>query len=261
MTVLLWAEALVAAILLLLWAGLQIVPRPFAPLDAAGAAVERVPLPEGLPEPVEHFYHRLYGDEIPVIESAAISGRARLRIMGIAFPSRFRFTHDAGESYSHSIEATIFGIPLMRVNERYAGGHARLELPFGVTEGPRVDQGANLALWAEAVWFPSVWVTDPRTSWEAIDDETAVLVVPYGDEHQRFVARFDAESGMLRLLESMRYKGEESVGKTLWINEVKGWGSLEGETVATEAEVTWFDEGTAWAVFRVEEVVYNAGVE
>ena len=250
--------AVVAGILGLGWIGLQITPRPFAPLERAGPTLETVPLREDLPAPVERFYRELYGNDVPVIDSAVISGRGRLRIMGITFPARWRFTHQAGAAYGHDIVTTIFGLPLMRVKEVYADGHARLELPVGVSEGPKVDQGANLALWAEAIWYPSVWVTDPRTEWTPVDDETALLTVPWGEGEQTLVARFDPATGMLRFFESMRYKGEESVGKTLWINEVAAWGELNGELSVTQAEVTWFDEGTPWAVFRAEEVVYNA---
>ena len=266
MSTVLIVVAVVAGIVGLAWIGLQITPRAFAPLESAGGTLETIPLPEGLPAPVERFYRELYGDQVPVVESAVVSGRGRLRIIGntfpgITFPARWRFTHQAGEAYRHDIVTTIFGMPLMRIKEVYADGHARLELPVGVSEGPKVDQGANLALWAEAIWYPSVWVTDQRTEWTPINDETAVLTVPWGEGEQTLVARFDPQTGLLRFFESMRYKGEESAGKTLWINEVAAWGQLGGELGVTQAEVTWFDEGTPWAVFRAEEVVYNADIE
>ena len=60
-----------------------------------------------------------------------------MRIMGITFPTRFRFTHIAGQSYRHYIETTIFGLPLMKVNEHYLDRVGRLELPFGMEEGPK----------------------------------------------------------------------------------------------------------------------------
>jgi hypothetical protein len=263
MKVLLIFAGAVVALVMLGWVGLQIRPRPFLAFRQPGDALQTVPLPEGLPAPVERFYRRIYGESVPVIESAVISGRARLRVNGITFPGRFRFIHHAGEGYRHYIEATFFGWPLMKVNEHFLDGKGRMELPFGVTEGePKVDQGGNLALWGEAlVWLPSLLVTDPRVRWEPVDEHTALLVVPFGEEEEVFVARFAPETGLLHMLEAMRYKGAADATKTLWLNEAREWQALDGHMVSTHATVTWFDEGTPWAVFYTEEVVYNADVQ
>jgi hypothetical protein len=248
------------ALIVLGWVGLHIKPRSLPAFPQQTEERGTVPLPEDLPAPVERFYRQVYGENVPVIDSFVITGRAKMRIMGITFPARFCFTHIAGQDYRHYIETTFFGLPLMKVNEHYLDGTSRLELPFGVEEGPKVDQGANLGLWAETLWLPSIYITDPRISWESIDEETALLTVPFGGAEQQFVARFDPETRMLHFLESMRYKGTDSEGKTLWINETLQWGAVDGNITPVVSAATWFDEGTPWAMFTVKDIRYNVDV-
>jgi len=244
----------------LAWAGLRVRPSPLAPASVEGEEWSTMPVPSGLPAPVARFYADLYGDEVPVITSAVISGRATVRIAGVTMPARFRFTHRAGHDYRHYIETTLFGLPAFKVNEHYLDGQARMALPTGVIkDSARVDQAANLALWAEALWFPSVWITDDRVRWEPVDEVTSVLIVPFRDMDETIVVRFDANTGRLRYLEAMRYRDANDRQKRLWIGEALSWRSSPEGSVA-DAALTWFDEGTPWAVFHIESVVYNADV-
>jgi hypothetical protein len=132
-----------------------------------------------------------------------------------------------------------------------------MRLPFGTDQGPAVDQGANLALWAEALWFPAALALDPRVRWEPVDDATALLRVPFGEERETFVARFDPSTGLLATLEAMRYKGADAAEKTLWLNHAERWGRIAGQPTMTVATVRWLDDARPWATFQVEQLALN----
>lgn len=263
MKILLIILGVVFVLFLLGWLGLQIKPTPFAPFPQPEGQIETVPLPDGLPAPVERFFRQIYGDQVPLIDSAIITTRATLRPAPVmpAFPARFRFTHDAGQGYRHYIEMTFFGIPIIFGNEHYLDNKGRLEISIiGVDEGEHIDRAANMGLWAESVWLPAIWVTDPRVRWEPVDDHTAVMVVPFGAEEQHMLVRFDPDTGMVAFIEAMRHR-DTPQEKSLWICQSLDWGMVNGHTLATKGAITWFDQGYAWAVFEVEEVVYNVEVD
>ena len=247
---------------LLLVLGLQIQPRPFPPYPEQTPDLATVPLPDDLPAPVARFYKTVTGNQVPVIDSAVLNTRGKLRFSGITFPTRFIFTHDAGQNYRHYIEATLFGIPLMKVNETYLDGKARLALPMGVVENePTIDMAANLGLWGESIWLPTIFITDPRVRWEAIDDTTARLIVPYESDEDEFTVFFDTETGLIERMEAMRYREAADPEKHLWILEPYGWTEFNGVLIPSPAAVTWANQGTPWLVVNLEEVAYNVDID
>jgi hypothetical protein len=252
---------IVGLLLIALWFGLRVKPAPFPAYEQQTPPFECVPLPDNLPAPVERFFRVSIGDQVPVIHSAVLTGVAKIRFMGIPFLGRLRFTHRAGYDYRHYMETTLFGFPLMKVNESYRDGKGRLELPFGViTNEPKVDSAANLGLWGETIWLPSLFVTDPRVRWEAIDDTSARLIVPYGDEEDSFTVTFDPQTGLLKRMEALRWKDAKDTAKTRWTLEPLGWKTYHGMKLPSPASATWETEGTPWLVSSLTDVVYNVDV-
>jgi hypothetical protein len=253
---------ILAALFLLSWLGLQIKPAPFAPHPQEQPPLETMPLPSGLPVPVERYYKAAYGDQIPVVESAVMHGRATISPFGVKLPARFIFVHEAGQGYRHYIEATWFGLPVLKVNEGYVDGKSFWEGPGNpIYDDASTNQAANLAVWAEAGWFPSIWLTDERVRWEPVDDVTALLYVPFEDQMENFVVRFNPETGLIDTMEAMRYRDSgDQAKKILWITKNEPGGFIEGTNIASVGSATWFDMGKPWAVFTLEEVNYNVDV-
>ena len=262
MKIVLIAGALIAALFLILRLGLIVRPAPFAPYPERTPELKKVPLPEGLPGPVERFFRKVYGESLPVVETVVITGRAVLRtFLGIPFPARFIFVHRAGKDYRHYIEATWFGLPVMKVNEGYLDGKSFFEGPMGRWhDDPGMNQAANLALWAEAAWFPSLLVTDPRVSWAPVDADSAILSVPFEDGRDRFLVRFDPATGLIALMEAMRFRNPGDREKILWMTKPEKGGTIAGTPLSAAGSATWLDQGRPWAVFRVEDIVINADV-
>jgi hypothetical protein len=254
--------AIFVVVIVLAWIGLQIQPQPFPPFPQSSGTLETVPLPAGLPAPVERFYRTLYGEQVPVITSAVISGNARLRLNGLPFPGRLRFTHQAGQGYRHYIEATFWRYPLMKVHETYLDNQGHLELPFGVVENePKVDAAANMGLWGESIWLPALFITDERVRWEPVDDTTAALIVPFGEAaEQRFTVYFDPQTDLIASMETERWKDAAAENKTRWVLEPNDWEEINGLLLPHTAEATWEDEGRPWLVISLNDVVYNVDV-
>jgi len=251
-----------AALLFFGWLGLQIKPRPFLPYPQKTPELKTIPIPSGLPAPVERFYKTVYGDEIPVIETVVAKGRATISPFGVKLPARFIFVHNAGKDYRHYIEATWFGLPILKVNEGYLDGKSFFESPMGnIYDDASTNQGANLAVWAEAGWFPSIWITDSRVRWEPVDEKTALLFVPFEDQEENFVMRFNSETGLLDSMEAMRFRDSgPQAKKILWITRNIESKKIEGTQLDTVGTATWLDQGNPWATFILEEVNYNVDV-
>jgi hypothetical protein len=226
------------------WLGLRVQPAPFPAITPPAAPPATMPLPAGLPAPVERFYRVTYGDQVPVIRSAALSGRGSMHLFGVTFPARFRLIHDADRSFRSYFELTAFGQPIITADEHFVDGKFRQELPLGVEEGePKIDHSASVRMWAEWVtWLPAMLLSDPQARWEPIDDETALLVVPFEERQERLIVRFDPATGTMQYVEGMKYKEAADTTKTLWVNAV------------------WFGE-RPWATFNIEDVTYNADVD
>jgi hypothetical protein len=84
--------------------------------------------------------------------------------------------------------------------------------------------------------------------------------VPFGDKEENFVVRFNPETGLIRFMEAMRFRDAGDQAKILWITEALDGSTLPGTRLSAAGSATWLDAGKPWAIFTLEEIVYNVDV-
>jgi hypothetical protein len=256
---------LVAAIVLLLalgWLGLQVKASSF-PTITSVPFTATVPLPADLPAPVLRHARLVLGETMPQAQSAMVIGRATNTINGITMPARFRFYYDAARSSEyHDIQVTWFTLPVLRVTERFLDGQSIIDIPIigRVENDPYTNAAANQGYWSEVLaWAPALLFADPRVRWEAIDATSARMFPPNAAAEEAFTVTFDADSGLMSRLQTLRYGDSEPRAYQRWTTRVLEWSQVNGLYVATRSDVQWNDD-TPWATWEVEQVVYNVDV-
>src|SRR3972149_899963 len=90
---------------------------------------------------------------------------------------------------------------------------------------------------------------------------TAILFIPFEGGEDSFVVRFDPETGLVDMLESMRYRDPgQGKSKILWITRNEPGVFIPGTKISAVGSATWLDQGKPWAFFSVEEMAYNLDV-
>jgi hypothetical protein len=240
--------------------GIRVKPPRFESPKLNSRETGSVKLPADLPAPVARYAKTVFGGSIPVVESALILGRADLTLNGIAVKGRFKFYHQAGSAYHHEIQLTWFGLPLATVVEQYKDGQAIMSLPgTRIENDEKTNLAANQGLWAEALWLPSIWFTDGRVEWVAIDDTTAKLVIPDAVEEEQFTTTFDADTGLIKDLTTLRYGESDDPARHRWTNTAIEWGEMNGIRIPVVISTQW-DDDKPWALWSADDVIYNLDV-
>jgi hypothetical protein len=248
------------------WGGLQVKPNPYPPHPEKTRDEDTVELPANLPEPVHRHFRATMGERVSRIETAVVWGRGEFNLMGLWFPMRFKSYHVAGREFRRDMELTWFSTPIFRGYDSYIGGKGSLAFIglFGLLhvsdEGAKIDQGDNLAMWAEAPFTtPSAMVLDPRARWEPVNAHTARLVFPFRDGADSLRVEFAPETGLIRSISGMRYRGREET-KTPYRGEYGEWGTVNRIKVPHRDAATWEDQGRPYVVLDIEGAEYNVDV-
>ena len=253
--------AVVAVLLVVGLAGFKVQPGPPEPNPERTKDLGTVTVPAGLPEPVYRYFTTAAGPEVPRTETAVAWGHAQLKLpdaeRGMWVPVQWKAEYVPGQAFVREMDVTWFGMKVLRAEDIYVDGRGSVIAGGRVLgAGPHVDQGANMTLWAEGIWFPSVLLTDPRVRWEAVDAQTARLVFPHETEEDSVLYHFDTETGLISEITALRYRDPDQEREP-WRIEFTAWREFHGIKIPSQLWVTWEEQGQPWAHFTVEGLEYN----
>jgi len=257
----LWVVVILVVLLAVGWLGFSMPAGSYPPHSEHTGQLHSLSHLTNLPEPVYKLFVQALGKDVPEIQSAVVWGKAKVKISGLWMPARFKSYYVAGQEFSRFMEVTWYGLSVLKMHESYAAGLGRVSTEglFGESEdGMRVDQSLNIAMWADAMLMPSIYVSDARITWKAVDRQSARLVVPLIARKDSLAFRFNSENAMIVAISAECYRDQQE-WKTPILVTCERWRTFHGIKIPSRFSVAWQDEDP-WAYYSVEGVEYNVNV-
>lgn len=214
-----------------------------------------------LPGPVERFVELVAGEHAPHVSTLVLETEAWMRRPKLPpIPLDIRMSHRLGEAFVHRIRVGRRPLSVPFGMDAYVDGHGLMQVGPSVQVGPTYDDGALIAMWGEALVFPSAWANRPDVRWDAVDAQTAALVVSGEHGEARLSVAFDSRVGFPISCEADRNKG--SGPPVRWRGRWSRWRPTRAGILApSRMDVQWADEARPWLELRVTSLELNGRVE
>jgi hypothetical protein len=175
-------------------------------------------------------------------------------------PLQIRMSHRLGYEFVHDIRIGR-GVFSFRFGlDAYIGCRGVLKVGRSVQTGPNFDQGALIALWGEALAFPTAWQGRTDVSWRRVDDDTALLFVADRQGEIPITVGFDQQTGFPTFCEAERYKADGP--KVRWRGMLSDWRRFaDGVLAPGRFQARWADEPYPWIDIRTRSVTINTPVD
>ena len=214
-----------------------------------------------LPEPVQRFVELVSGAGTPRISTLVLETDAWMRRPKLPpIPLAIRMSHRLGEAFVHRIRIGRGPLSIPFGMDAYVDGRGLMKIGPAVEMGPTYDEGALIAMWGEALVFPSAWLDRPNVRWDAVDAHTARLVVVSDHGEVPLTVAFDTSVGFPVSCEADRHQGAGP--RVRWTGRWSRWRPTRAGILAPSwMNVQWADEDRPWLDLRVTSIELNGPVE
>src|SRR4029079_10277558 len=214
-----------------------------------------------LPEPLQRFVELVSGDGTPTISTLVLETDAWMRRPKLPpIPLGIRMSHRLGEAFVHRIRIGREPCSIPFGMDAYVDGRGLMKIGPVVEAGPTYDDGALIAMWGEALVFPSAWLHRSDVRWDAVDAHTARLVVISDHGEVPLTVAFDTSVGFPVSCEADRHRGAGP--RMRWTGRWSRWRPTRAGILApSRMNVQWADEDRPWLDLRVTSIELNGPVE
>lgn len=255
-------KVLIIIVILLMatgWAGFKVEAKPFS-FKYDLLKTKTIPTSDVIvPETLEKYVENIFSEDINQSLTSLVWGKAKINVKGLWMPGRFITYYIPGHGFFRYIEITWFGRPIIKGYDLYYDQVAEFSIAGQLETGETIEQGQNMALWAETIWTPMAFFTNKSIEWDDVNPYDVKLKIPFKESYDEISIHVDSKTGLIKTLRAMRFKGN-SQEKVPWEIDLLEWDEFSGVLIPSESSVKWADEEKPWSYWSIEGVLYNVKI-
>jgi hypothetical protein len=223
---------------------------------------------QGLPGPVQRYltYTGVVGK--PLVSTVELEMQGRIRQdeqqPWMEFVAREFYTVEP-PAFTWHAATQMAGLPLVRVRDSYMDGEGNLHVSLAGlytmsdARGADVDQGSLMRYLNEMMWFPAAYLR-ANVTWEAIDDDSARVMLMDKGESVSAVLTFDEQGRLINFI-AERYANAGTPDSTLerWSTPISRYGEFEGLRLPVAGSGVWHLESgdLTYIELEITAIQYN----
>ncbi len=180
-------------------------------LSGEQQTLRKAELPADLPAPLLRYYRQVYGEVPYAQQSVAAWGRGKFSVRkfpvigNLWVPDGWTLHLVPGQAFVWRARFYWLRRMLLDGGDEYKQGHGRFLMGGQASEGENMDRSERVALWLYTLAVaPTAPLEHPGAQWQALDEHSVQVSLPYEDETLTFHLFFDPQTGSLARVETQR---------------------------------------------------------